>query len=315
VARVKNGFGINQIISILRGENTEGIRKWNHQELTTYGLLKEFQKADLRDWIYQLIGQGVLRQSEDEYPKLHLNDGSWEVMRGRRQVRLLQMVRRPKGERPARSKDEEISWEGVDRALFEVLRKLRRDLAAERAVPPYVVFHDGVLREMARVFPSTPERLRRLSGVGEARLRDYGAQFLEAIREHCTSNALQQDVVVRVAPPTPRTPSPLQPLTPAQSTAFAYFRTGTKVDDVVAKLERTRSTIIEYLCEFIRREQPPSIIAWVSPTIYAAVQRAAKTEGLERLKPIYLALGEKVSYDDIRLVVTHLTLRSNPSSA
>ena len=62
-------------------------------------------------------------------------------------------------------------------------------------------------------------------------------------------------------------------------------------------------------------KNPASIIAWVSPTIYASVLKAAKTEGLERLKPIYLALGEKVSYDDIRLVVTHLTSRSNPSSA
>ena len=76
---------------------------------------------------------------------------------------------------PPGQKTKKSPGKGVDRTLFEVLRKLRRDLASERAVPPYVVFHDGVLREMARVFPSSPERFRRLSGVGEARLRDYGA--------------------------------------------------------------------------------------------------------------------------------------------
>ena len=107
----------------------------------------------MRDWIYQLIGQGVLVQTEDEYPVLKLNAASWEVMRGQRQVRLIQLVRRKKGERPDRSSAAVVSWEGVDKDLFEALRGLRRNLANQRQVPPYVIFHDGVLRELARVRP------------------------------------------------------------------------------------------------------------------------------------------------------------------
>src|SRR5262249_22320440 len=151
VARVKQGFGIGQVTAILRGENTENVRKYTHERLTTFGLLKGRSKADVRDWIYQLIGQGVLLQVGDEYPILRLNDASWEVMRGQRQVRLVQLVRRKKGERPEKTKVEEVSWEGVDRELFETFRRLRRDLARDRQVSAFTIFEDKTLRELARM--------------------------------------------------------------------------------------------------------------------------------------------------------------------
>src|SRR5205085_5705243 len=114
---------------------TDAIRRRGHEQLSTYGLLREHSKADLRDWIYQLIGQEVLLQATGEYPVLQLNPASWEVMKGRREVRLVQTARKESA-RP--SKAERVSWDGVDRELFETLRGVRRQLAEERQVPPYV---------------------------------------------------------------------------------------------------------------------------------------------------------------------------------
>jgi ATP-dependent DNA helicase RecQ len=188
VARVKQNFGIGHITAVLRGENTENVRKRGHETLTTFGLLKGRSKPDVRDWVYQLIGQGVLLQVGDEYPLLKLNDASWEVMRGERPVRLVQMARRKKGEAPAKSRIETISWEGVDRELFEALRRLRRQLAAEHQVSAFIVFTDNTLRELARVCPSSLERMRLIPGVGDKRLRDFGAQFLAIIADHCGRN-------------------------------------------------------------------------------------------------------------------------------
>ncbi len=185
VARVKQGFGIGHVTAILRGENNENVRKRGHDQLTTFGLLKGHGKPDVRDWIYQMIGQGVLLQVGDENPVLRLNDASWEVMRGQRQVRLVQLVRRKKGEKPEKSRVETTSWEGVDRELFEALRRLRRQLAAERQVSPFIVFTDNTLRELARVRPSTLDRMRLIPGVGDKRLRNFGAQFLSVIVDHC----------------------------------------------------------------------------------------------------------------------------------
>src|SRR5262249_61160109 len=114
VARVRESFGINHVIGVLRGEDTEAIRKRAHEKLTTYGLLKGIPKPDIREWIYQLIGQGVLVQTEDEYPKLRLNAAAWGVMRGKRQVRLGELGRRKKGEKAQKTKAAEGSWEGGD---------------------------------------------------------------------------------------------------------------------------------------------------------------------------------------------------------
>ena len=194
VARVKEGFGIGQVSAVLRGENNENVRKRGHDKLTTFGLLKGHGKAEMRDWIYQLIGQGVLLQVGDEYPLLRLNEASWEVMRGQRAVRLVQLVRRKKGEAPVKSRAELISWDGVDRELFEALRRLRRDLARERQVSPFIVFTDSTLRELSRVRPSTPERMRLIPGVGDKRLRDFGARFLALIAEQCQARGVSQDV-------------------------------------------------------------------------------------------------------------------------
>jgi ATP-dependent DNA helicase RecQ len=194
VARVKQGFGIGHVTAILRGENSENVRKRGHDKLTTFGLLKGHSKPDVRDWIYQMIGQGVLLQVGDEYPVLRLNDASWEVMRGQRQVRLVQFARRKKGEKPEKSRVETTSWEGVDRELFEALRRLRRQLAAERQVSPFIVFTDNTLRELARVRPSTLDRMRLIPGVGDKRLRDFGALFLPVIADQCHSRGLARDV-------------------------------------------------------------------------------------------------------------------------
>src|SRR5207244_10696926 len=125
-------------IGVLRGEQTDNIRKWGHESLSTYGLLRKHSKPDLRDWIYQLIGQGLLVQDQSEFPVLKLNTGSWEVMKGQRTARLVQGVRRKKGDRPQKSKADVVSWEGVDQELFDALRRLRRALAEEKKVPPYV---------------------------------------------------------------------------------------------------------------------------------------------------------------------------------
>lgn len=191
VYRVEQRWGIRHVISVLRGMNTDSIRRMKHDQLSTYGILKEQSEHDLRDWIYQLIGQDVLFQDDVEgaggqiFPILKLTKLSAEVLRDERNVRLLQPVTKKKGQSTSRSKADMKSWDGVDTDLFEVLRDLRKELARARRVPPYVIFNDATLREFSRVKPRTLVQMRGISGVGDAKLRDFGETFLEAI---ATSN-------------------------------------------------------------------------------------------------------------------------------
>ena len=156
IARVKERYGVGYVVSILRGENTQNIRNRVHDQLSTYGLLKDKSAADIRDWIYQLISQDILWQEELQLepgktmPILRLNAASWEVMRKERSARLLQPLRPKKGEESKKSKTDTESWTGVDRGLFEELRTLRKQLAHQRQVPPYIIFADATLRELSK---------------------------------------------------------------------------------------------------------------------------------------------------------------------
>lgn len=178
VARVKEKFGIGHVIRVLRGRSDDNIRKWGHDKLTTFGLLPGDSEKDLRDWLYQLIGQEVLCQTEDDYPKLRLNDASWEVMRGQRPVRLVRLARRGKGERPRRAELDKAAMEGVDSALLNKLRTIRKQLAEERQVPAFVIFNDLTMRELARQRPKTPQELREITGIGDSKARDFGPRLL-----------------------------------------------------------------------------------------------------------------------------------------
>lgn len=189
VARSGERFGGEHIIDVLLGANTERVRRWSHENLTTYGLLKGTNRKSLTNMLYQLIDAGLLERSSDERPVLQLNEGSWEVLRGQRSVRLVQ----PK-EKVQKSRIEKKSWDKVDEGLFEALRILRRKLADQRGVPAYVLFNDATLRDMARLRPSSLSALLGVRGVGEKKLADVGQRFIEEIVTYCRENRLQLDV-------------------------------------------------------------------------------------------------------------------------
>ena len=189
IARAGERFGAEHIVDLLLGANTERVRRWRHEELSTYGLMKGIDRKTLTSMLYQLIDNGVLERTADERPVLHLNDASREVLRGKRTVRLLQ----PKI-KVRKTRFDEKSWQSVDTGLFETLRNLRREIANQRNVPAYVLFSDATLRDMARLRPSSPSALLGVRGVGERKLADFGERFIDEIKNYCHANRLPLDV-------------------------------------------------------------------------------------------------------------------------
>ncbi|MBY0547298.1 MAG: DNA helicase RecQ [Candidatus Obscuribacterales bacterium] len=198
VARVKAPFGAGHIVSVLRGENTEGVRKWKHEELSTYGLLKQCDKSDIRDWIDQLVGQGALTHEEKildsgiRVPVVRLNAESWKVMRKETSIRLLRPMRRGKNEKAPRE-TYSLPLSDDEKDLFEELRALRRLIAQERRCQPYLVFNDATLRELARIRPSKLENMVRVHGIGQTKLQEFGSRFLKLLVEHSRSYGLRVD--------------------------------------------------------------------------------------------------------------------------
>jgi ATP-dependent DNA helicase RecQ len=191
VARAGQRFGAEHIVDVLLGADTERVRRWRHEQLTTYGLMKGVGRKAVANMLYQLLDGGLLERTADERPVLRLNEASWEVLRGKRTVRLLE----PKV-KVSKTRFDEESWEYVDHGLFESLRTLRRELAEARRVPAYVLFSDATLRDMARLRPGSAGALLTVRGVGERKLADLGPRFLDLIANYCRANGLPLDVAI-----------------------------------------------------------------------------------------------------------------------
>ncbi len=187
VARVDQRFGAAHVTNVLRGSASESVISRGHEVLSVFGLLKDTTVDEVRAYIDQLIAWDLLRQTEDQFPVLKLTASGVTLMRdpGAAPDLSLARQRKPeKGRAQKRTGVEAANWDGVDRELFDELRALRLSIARERGVPPYVVFHDTTLRELARVKPVTLDALRHIYGVGARKVEDLGETILDAIRAH-----------------------------------------------------------------------------------------------------------------------------------
>ncbi len=185
VARVGQRFGATHVASVLRGHASEQVVARGHEQLSTFGLLPDASVAEVRGYIEQLTGRGLLQQVGEEYPVLALTADGVALLKDADSVSDLTLARqRPPRRDKARtqSRAEAESWRDVDRDLFERLRAVRLAIARARNVPPYVIFHDATLREMARLRPSTLDELLAVKGVGARKADDLGETFLDAIR-------------------------------------------------------------------------------------------------------------------------------------
>ncbi|MFQ5737803.1 MAG: DNA helicase RecQ [Acidobacteriota bacterium] len=197
VARVGQRFGIGHVVDVLRGANSEQILSSRHHQLSTFGLMRDIPRKALINNVYQLVDQGLLSRTNGEYPILKLNAASRDVLKGQHQVWLIPA----KKTRVKRTAYERDSWEGVDRDLFEGLRGLRKQIAQERGVPPYVVFGDAALRDMSRRRPVTRGEFLSIHGVGEKKLVDFGPRFIQYIEAHTRACSTPASVASLVRAP------------------------------------------------------------------------------------------------------------------
>jgi ATP-dependent DNA helicase RecQ len=190
VARVGQRFGVIHVASVLRGQATEQVTARGHDRLSTFGLMRDDTIAAVRGYIEQLVGLGLLQLTDDAYPVLSMTSLGVALLKSESAVPGLALARQRtpsrNGARP-RSRIEAESWDHVDRGLFDRLRAVRLDLARARGVPPYVIFHDATLREMARLRPASKAALLGVKGVGARKAADLGDAFLVAIANHSTS--------------------------------------------------------------------------------------------------------------------------------
>jgi ATP-dependent DNA helicase RecQ len=198
-AELRGRFGATHVADVLCGAATARIAQLGHERLAGYGGLRGEKKARVRAWIDQLLAQGLLARSDDEYPTLSLTAAGGAVLRGEREAAPLTSGVAPVTSPP----DADVSREPAaprageapdvpDARVFDALRALRRAVAEERGVPPYLVFSDASLRDMARLRPTTLEAFREVKGVGDWKLETFGERFVAAVRQACLASSSAQ---------------------------------------------------------------------------------------------------------------------------
>ena len=181
VYRVGQSFGVKQVVDVLRGADNERIRKFNHERLTTYGIGMEYSAAEWMSIVRQLIHRGYLIQDIATFSVLKLTASALSLLRAEETLELARPRVQEKVKKKKRKSGpiEELSED--DLRLFETLREIRKQLAAEQGVPPYVIFGDVALVEMSRERPSNEDEFLEINGVGQVKLERHGRVFLEAI--------------------------------------------------------------------------------------------------------------------------------------
>jgi ATP-dependent DNA helicase RecQ len=199
-------FGMNQIVEVLTGADTENVRKWQHERLSTYGIGQEHGRAEWKSIGRELLRLGLVRQAADKFNVLTLTADGMSLLKQRKPVRLTRPVSAPE------TKVHKAGEISCDESLFEQLRRLRKRLADDRAVPPYIVFSDVALRQMARDYPASEAEFARISGVGQKKMAEYGTIFLTEIAAFLTTNPRQIFADDSLSSPPPRSLEPRAPI-------------------------------------------------------------------------------------------------------
>lgn len=301
VARLQERFGASHTANVLLGSRAKRIVELQHDQLSTFGLLADQSAQAIRTWIDQLVSQSFLEKA-GEYQTLRITDRGREVLRGHGEVQLTTVQG---GSRKRRTADT-TSWEGVDRGLFDHLRRCRSQWAGERNVPAYVIAGDAVLRDLARMRPSTLEKMANIHGIGTRKLQDVGPLFLAEIDDYCKEQALQRDQIVEVAKRIRKTTATVNA---SAQLAFERFRNGESVASVATAMGRAESTVTGYLQKFLQAERTIDPTKWVEASLVPKIEEALEGAEDNKLKPIFDKLNGEVSYDAIRIVATCRTNR------
>ena len=185
IYRVDQRFGAGHVIDVLRGIDSEKVRQWRHESLSTFGVGSETSEAEWRAILRQAIALGLVEVDHDAYGSLKLTGEARPVLRGERQVQLRQY------QKPVKKKRESAKPKGyvesdlsaVEQAVFDKLRWWRVETARKHNVPAYVIFHDATMREIAKAKPASLGDLRNISGVGEKKLESYGEEIVALIAQ------------------------------------------------------------------------------------------------------------------------------------
>jgi len=299
ILQTKQRFGRAHLVDVLRGSANARITKWGHERLASYGQGKHRSADTWRLLVDRFIEQGLV-EAEAEHGTLRLTEAARPVLEG---ATVSVVLQEPK---PAASSNRPTDY---DEVLFERLRKLRKRLADDAGVPPYVIFSDRSLLDMAISYPQTPEAFLRIHGVGERRAATYGESFLPEICSHVAEHG-QRAFAAASAPP----PAAPRPVTRGKRTqeVGAAFADGSTIVELQQQGGVTRETIIGHLHNYVRTggmvdAERLLTECTLKEELRTRVLEAFQRLGHEQLGPVFAELHGTVPYSELHLLRVYRT--------
>lgn len=289
IYRLRQKVGMTLLIDVLRGSGKKEVFERGYHNIKTYGAGRDIPYLEWQHYLLQLLNYGYIEIAHDEYNVVKLMPASERVLFDGERVPLVRFatVKERQRAEKEKAKSAKVERQGVRDELFEKLRQLRKQLAQEKGVPPYIIFNDKTLEEMAATRPMTDEDMKRVSGVGERKLHLYGNYFIDAIIEHVGPAASHGKVSTY------------------QITHDMYQR-GLSVNEIAEKRQLNESTVYSHLAILYEKGYDISLHELVTPSEVDRVLKALRyLQEPYKLKDIYEYLDEQVPYYRIRLALAY----------
>lgn len=287
VYRTGQQFGVAYITNILVGKTDQRIQRNGHERLKVWGLGQHLKQVQWRSFFRQLIAQGYLRIDMDRYGAVELTEKARPLLRGEETIQARKPTKNNKNKKKQSSKVDSVRT--VDEDLYDALRIKRLHIAEQQGVPSFVIFHDACLRDIARKRPQSTESFRAINGVGNMKLRRYGDDFIQVVKQYPLPKLLNNNFSDTI------------------NDTLLLQQQGLKVDGIAKKRQLARSTIHSHLAEAIEAGllQANDILELSQDEIRVIENMAdsLQTKESKSFKPLYVALEENWDYGTLRCIV------------
>lgn len=284
IKRMNEKFGKTFVTKVLTGSADKKIISFGFNQLTTYGIMRDRTQKDVNELIDYLTAEGYLRPTDGQYPVLMLTNLAVDVLRG--EIKVL--------------RKEKIKVKQIieDNQLFEQLRMLRREIAEQEKVPPYIIFSDQALKEMSAKLPTTPSSLLQIKGVGERKLEMYGESVLSTILSYCEQNHI--DLGQNHSSVNSNELKPQEEKEKSHHATYSFLKKGMSLEQIAAQRQMTERTIEGHVMKCADEGLSIDWEQFIPTQFEPLIAEAVKEANSERLTPIKELLPDEISFFMIR---------------
>ncbi|MGD9569002.1 MAG: DNA helicase RecQ [Sedimentibacter sp.] len=312
IYRMGERFGSNVVIDVLKGSSNQRIKSLNFHKLSTYGIMKEYDKDTLKEIISYLISDGYINVVGDKYPVLNISQVGHYVLKGKENVMIKKVF--------AKQVDNIVSVQ-YNKDLFNVLKILRKELADSLKVPPFIVFSDAALKDMCVKYPLNKKEFLKVSGVGEVKAEKYGSKFIDAINDYVQKNNINVDDLKKSTDSgndTKKINEIIKNDTELKSKkedtrtiSYNLYKEGKGLEEIAKERNLSLTTIEGHLTDCAKLGFEINYREFVSEETEKLIIKVYKEIGGDRLKPIKEALPPEITYTEIKFALASLTGEKN----